>query len=69
MSDTITFRFSCPDCNEAITWPDDATDDTPIVCKTCDKQYGTYADLKGLAMKRAKAEAGKMFKNTFKRRK
>jgi len=66
MSDTMTFNFSCPTCGEAITWPEDATDDTPIVCKSCDKEYGTYAELQALAMSEAKAHASKMFKDAFK---
>jgi len=66
MSDTVTLNFSCPRCNGEVTWPEDAINETPIVCKTCDIQYGTHAELKALAMSKAKAHAEKMVKDAFK---
>lgn len=68
MSDTITFNFSCPRCGEAITWPEDSVNETPIICKACDVTYGTYAEMKARAMETAKAEVSKMFRKTFKGR-
>jgi endogenous inhibitor of DNA gyrase (YacG/DUF329 family) len=55
MTDTITATFQCPTCQGEITWPDDATDETPIACKTCDVTYGTYAEMKELFAEKAKA--------------
>jgi hypothetical protein len=66
MSDTITLNFSCPRCSGAITWPEDAINETPIVCKPCDVQYGTYGELKALANSKAEDHVGEMVKDAFK---
>ena len=66
--DHITFTFKCLDCGGTVLeLPDNATDDSIAVCKSCRRSHGRYGDIKVKAMELAKAESRKIAKPYFDR--
>jgi len=65
--DTVSVSAKCP-CGEGLTWPEDATEDTPLVCKNCGADLGTYGDFQRKAIDAVKDRVESMFKDAFKRR-
>lgn len=52
----IQVSFRCDFCDAVVEWPDDAVDSTPIACKNCGTNHGTYRDLRDKAEADALAE-------------
>ncbi len=67
MSDTtIQVRANCPTCHSRITWTDDVTDETMLVCKECGQEVGTYADFKMKAVEAVRDRAEAIMKDALK---
>ena len=70
MSDTtkISVTGNCGICQERVTWTDDATEQTVLVCKKCGATLGTYGDFKRKAIEKIRRRVVDSFKKAFKRR-
>jgi transcription elongation factor Elf1 len=60
--------FKCKKCGEKLSWLDNITDSTVLICKKCGQRFGTYADLRHTAMEAAKSKLEAIMKGPFKRR-
>lgn len=43
--------FRCARCDARLSWPEEATDETPITCHECGEKIGTYGDLRDQAVR------------------
>jgi DNA-directed RNA polymerase subunit RPC12/RpoP len=68
MSGKAQISFKCKKCGEKLSWSDNVTDSTLIVCKKCGKRFGTYADLRHTAVEATKSKLESIMKGAIKRR-
>jgi hypothetical protein len=64
---TISISGNCP-CGTRVSWDDESSDDTILVCKNCGANLGTYGDFKNKAMDTVREHVRDTFKNLFKSR-
>lgn len=66
MSDTtIQVSAKCPTCLTVISWPDDVTDKTILVCDKCGLEVGTYGDFKDRAIEAAREKTESIIKDAL----
>jgi hypothetical protein len=68
MTETVSVSGNCGGCGERVSWPDDATEETLLICKNCGADLGTYGDFKNKAVETVKRRLVDIMKDTFKRR-
>jgi hypothetical protein len=62
-TDQINITFECLDCGGSILeLPDNPTDDSIAVCKSCRRSHGRYGDIKAKAMELAITEVNRIAK-------
>lgn len=66
MSDQITIKFSCPVCGSRIVWDENAADTDRARCEGCSEEMPTVGEIKGRALKEARAAAQKMVRDALK---
>jgi hypothetical protein len=64
-TDHISFKFNCKRCDAAVTWAEDAPDDTILTCKGCGAQLATLGEMKEASMEKAKEEVQQAFRDAF----
>ncbi|MEP0323508.1 ECs_2282 family putative zinc-binding protein [Bauldia litoralis] len=66
--DQITVTFECLDCGGTVLeLPDNPTDDSVAVCKTCGRSHGRYGDIKAKGREMALNEARRITDEHFAR--
>jgi hypothetical protein len=66
MSDTnIQVSAKCPVCLTGISWADDVTDETILVCDKCGLEVSTYGDFKDRAIEAAREKAESIIKEAL----
>ena len=66
--DQITITFECLNCGGTVLeLPDDYTDDSIAVCKSCLHPHGTYGDIKAKALELAEQEVLRVAQASFDR--
>lgn len=63
--DQISISFKCERCGTRVAWPDDAVEDTKLVCQNCGDDLGTYGDMRRQGMDAAATEVERLIKETF----
>jgi hypothetical protein len=64
---TISITGTCP-CGTRVSWDDESSEDTMLVCKNCGAHLGTYGDFKNKAIETVRDQVRDTFKNLFKSR-
>ena len=65
---TISARFKCEKCGARVVWPEDAVEDTKLICQDCGDDLGTYGDLHRQGMEAGRAEIKRRLKGILERR-
>jgi transcription elongation factor Elf1 len=67
VDDHLSVTFECKECGGTIlTVPDDATDDSPVSCKSCGFVFGSFGDVKAKAREAALEHVQDTIKGAFK---
>jgi hypothetical protein len=67
-TDKIKITFTCSKCGDTVLeLPDNYTDESIAICKSCRTPFGTYGEIKTRAINEAKEKIGKMARETFKK--
>jgi len=66
MSDKITIKFRCSDCDEPVTWDEAASDSDIIACKGCGKEFGTFGEIKAAALSAGKSKFNEVIEDAIK---
>jgi DNA-directed RNA polymerase subunit RPC12/RpoP len=67
MPDQISVSFKCKKCGTNLSWPDNISDSTEVVCSGCGAKAGPYRELKKTATDAAKKKIESMVSDIFKR--
>jgi DNA-directed RNA polymerase subunit RPC12/RpoP len=63
----INIVLNCGKCgHDKVTVPDDAGEETPIVCPACGAQLSTWGELRPVIIEKAKQEGAKAIKGGVK---
>ena len=67
MTSTVSVTGKCPKCGTQVTWTDEVTNETMLVCKKCGFELGTYGDFHDKAVGLVRDKAIDTIKNALKR--
>lgn len=67
-NDNIEVHANCSSCHTRISWTDEVTDETMLVCNNCGREVGTYGDFRERAIEAVRQKALSVIKDAFKRR-
>jgi len=67
MTIPVSVTAKCPKCGTQVTWTEDVTNETTLVCKKCGLDLGTYGDFHDKAIGLIKDKVRDTFKKAIKR--